>query len=435
MKVRLDLAYDGSAFYGWARQPELRSVQETLQTAMQTVLRRPVKLTVAGRTDAGVHASGQVVSVDLDELPDLRRLNRVLPKDVVIIAATEVPEAFDARFAAIGRAYSYRVTDGTPDPLRRYDTVAWSRPLDVDLMAEAAQPLIGEHDFAAYCRKREGATTVRRLSRLELIRNGSVITAHLEADAFCHSMVRAIIGALLCVGDERRPVSLPLEVLEAGVRDPRVTVAPPHGLTLVRVDFPVGAAALAARQVASRRLRIPLRAATLDDVPAVLGLADEAVEWLVARGITDQWGTTAPSTLPEWHDRLVAAVSAGELRVAVSGTEVLGALQVGPAKPYVPVAEEPERYVRLLLTSRSRAPWVLGPELLRRVSEEASDAGIGLVRLDCFRSPDRKLISVYERAGFTATEEFAVGEWPGQVLERRVSRPAAGPDVFVGPAT
>ena len=420
MKVRLDLAYDGSAFFGWARQPEHRSVQETLETALATVLRRPVKLTVAGRTDAGVHASGQVVSLELDQLPDLRRLNGILPDDVVITAATEVPRTFDARYAATGRAYTYRLTDGIPEPLRRYDTVAWSRPLEVALMTRAAQPLLGEHDFAAYCRKREGATTVRRLSRLELVRDGSVITAHLEADAFCHSMVRAIIGALLCVGDGRRPVSLPRDVLEAGVRDPRVTVAPPHGLTLVRVDFPEGAAALAARQVASRRLRIPLRLATLSDVPAILALADEAVEWLVARGITDQWGTTAPSAGTEWPDRLLAGIGAGEIRVAVSGADVLGVLRVGPAPPYVPAALEPERYVRLLLTSRSRAPWGLGPELLQRVCEEAVASGVGLVRLDCYRSPDRKLISVYERSGFRATEEFTVGELPGQVLERRV---------------
>jgi len=257
VRVRLDVAYDGTDFRGWARQPGHRTVQAELEQALATVGRLPaVTVSVAGRTDAGVHATGQVVHADLPELPLLRALNGVLSRDVRVRALTVVPPAFDARFSATGRVYEYRTTDAVPDPLRRHDTVAWPRALDADLMTTAARALVGEHDFAAYCRRREGATTVRGLRRLETVRQGAVLTTYAEADAFCHSMVRALLGALLAVGDGRRPVGWPAAVLSRGVRDPRVTVAAAHGLTLVRVDYPEGEAALLARQRESRRVRV-----------------------------------------------------------------------------------------------------------------------------------------------------------------------------------
>lgn len=260
VRWRLDLSYDGTSFAGWARQPGQRTVEGVLAEALGLVLRLPApRVTVAGRTDAGVHATGQVAHVDLpagasyDGL--VRRLDGVLPEDVRVRAAAPAPDGFDARFAALSRCYRYRVTDAAPDPLRRHDTLAWPRPLDAPLMQAAAQGLVGEHDFAAYCRRREGATTVRRLLRLDVERSSpEVVVVTVEADAFCHNMVRALVGALLAVGDGRRPVHWPRHVLLAGVRDPEVTVAPAHGLTLVEVRYPPDAE-LAARAVTARARR------------------------------------------------------------------------------------------------------------------------------------------------------------------------------------
>jgi tRNA pseudouridine38-40 synthase len=245
VRLRLDLQYDGTDFVGWARQPGQRSVQECLELALAQVLRLPgpPRVTVAGRTDAGVHAVGQVAHVDLVSPPDVVRLHRrlmgVLPHDLVVAQVSVAPPGFDARFAATGRHYRYRVADGVLDPLRRHDTVAWKRPLDAADMAAAAKGLVGQHDFAAYCRRREGATTIRTLLSLAVEREADdVITIRTHADAFCHNQVRSMVGALLAVGDQRRPVDWPATVLRAAVRDPAVTVAPPHGLTLVRVDYP-----------------------------------------------------------------------------------------------------------------------------------------------------------------------------------------------------
>jgi tRNA pseudouridine38-40 synthase len=263
VRLRLDIAYDGTEFSGWARQPGLRTVEETLARAVWTALRLPGQpsLTVAGRTDAGVHATGQVAHVDLPGPADLtqlvRRLGGLLPADVVVRRITVAAEGFDARFSAAGRRYRYRVTDLPPDPLRRRDTVAWPRPLDAPAMDEAAGGLIGEHDFAAYCRPREGATTIRTLRRLQVEREpDGVVVATVEADAFCHNQVRAMMGALLAVGEGRRPSSWPGEVLRAGVRDSAVTVAPAHGLTLVHVDYPP-ADQLAAQAAQTRQVRRP----------------------------------------------------------------------------------------------------------------------------------------------------------------------------------
>jgi tRNA pseudouridine38-40 synthase len=261
IRLRLDLAYDGTEFSGWARQPDRRTVQGVVEDALTTVLRldQPAALTVAGRTDAGVHATGQVAHLDVAEPPDdlagvLRRLNGVLPEDIRIGRLSLAAAGFDARFAALGRHYLYRVTDATPDPLQRRDTLAWPRPLDADAMHRAAQGLVGEHDFAAYCKPREGATTIRTLRELTVSRVEDIVTITGNADAFCHNQVRSMVGALLAVGEGRRPADWPAAVLAAAERDSRVTVAPPHGLTLVAVDYPPDDQ-LAARVEAARRRR------------------------------------------------------------------------------------------------------------------------------------------------------------------------------------
>lgn len=260
--MRFDLGYDGTEFSGWARQPSRRTVCGVLEDTMSMVLREDVSLTVAGRTDAGVHASGQVAhadlppTVDVDALP--KRLARVLPADVRVFAVRVVPGAFDARFSALRRHYEYRVSDAAfgAHPLRRLDTLAWPRPLDVAAMNSAAELLLGEHDFCAFCKRREGATTIRELQRLELVRSAvdGVVTAFVSADAFCHSMVRSLIGALLAVGEGRKGIEWPGSLLSLQGRASGVTVAPAHGLCLVRVDFP-GDDELGARAEATRRVR------------------------------------------------------------------------------------------------------------------------------------------------------------------------------------
>jgi tRNA pseudouridine38-40 synthase len=251
VRIRLDVAYDGGAFRGWAAQPGLRTVEGDLSAAMATVLRLPtVELTCAGRTDAGVHARGQVVHVDLDDLPDgpvqgperlVRRLNGVLATDVRVRRAVEAPVGFDARFSAVWRRYAYRVVDdpAAVDPLARGHVLTWPRPLDVAALGEASVALLGMHDFASFCKQREGATTIRTLLDLAWARGADgVLEATVRADAFCHSMVRALVGCLLAVGEGRRPVSWPAEILSARQRDPAVTVAPAHGLTLEEVRYP-----------------------------------------------------------------------------------------------------------------------------------------------------------------------------------------------------
>lgn len=259
MRLRLDLAYDGGAFHGWATQPALRTVQGEIEAAVTTVLRldSPAVLTVAGRTDAGVHARGQVAHVDLDDVDPLiltRRLRRVLPDDIAIHDVTEAPDGFDARFSALERRYVYRLCDAVPDPLARRSVVTVRRPLDVDAMNAAAAHLLGEKDFASFCKKREGATTIRELRDLTTVRVHDRIETTVRADAFCHSMVRALMGALVAVGEGRHPPQWTGEILAGLVRDPRVKVMPAHGLTLEEVVYPADHL-LAARVVESRRRR------------------------------------------------------------------------------------------------------------------------------------------------------------------------------------
>jgi tRNA pseudouridine38-40 synthase len=267
VRVRLDLSYDGKDFHGWAKQAGgQRTVQGEIEDALRTVTRSSTtyELTVAGRTDAGVHARGQVAHVDLplevwgehrEKL--LKRLAGRLGRDVRVWSVAEAPEGFNARFSAIWRRYAYRVTDnpGGVDPLLRGHVLWHDRPLDADAMNAAAGKLVGEHDFAAYCKKREGATTIRTLQELSWRRGeDGILTATVKADAFCHNMVRSLVGALLFVGDGHRPVEWPAQVLAAGVRDSAVHVVRPHGLTLEEVGYPADAL-LAARSREARNIR------------------------------------------------------------------------------------------------------------------------------------------------------------------------------------
>ncbi|MFI1013636.1 tRNA pseudouridine(38-40) synthase TruA [Streptomyces sp. NPDC020965] len=270
VRVRLDLSYDGKDFSGWAKQAGgRRTVQGEIEDALRTVTRssRTYELTVAGRTDAGVHARGQVAHVDL---PDalwtehreklLKRLAGRLGRDVRIWRVAEAPAGFNARFSAVWRRYAYRVTDhpGGVDPLLRGHVLWHDWPLDVDAMNAAAERLLGEHDFAAYCKKREGATTIRTLQRLSWERDAAgVITGTVRADAFCHNMVRSLVGALLFVGDGHRPVEWPAKVLAAGVRDSAVHVVRPHGLTLEEVGYPADALLAARNREARNRRSLP----------------------------------------------------------------------------------------------------------------------------------------------------------------------------------
>jgi tRNA pseudouridine38-40 synthase len=260
------LSYDGSAFHGWATQPGQRTVQQAVEDALGRLLSMPAGpvLTVAGRTDAGVHARGQVAHVDVqasswERVGDaaLRRLGGLLPPDIRVRAIGPAPAGFDARFSALWRRYSYRVCDdlAAADPLRRHDTLWHRRPLDVGLMNEAAGACLGEHDFAAFCRRREAGTTIRALLRLGWERQEpGVAVATVVADAFCHNMVRALAGAMLSVGEGTKPPGWVAAVLAARVRDPAVRVAPPHPLCLEEVGYPAPGE-LAARARATRRVR------------------------------------------------------------------------------------------------------------------------------------------------------------------------------------
>jgi tRNA pseudouridine38-40 synthase len=272
VRLRIDLAYDGGDFHGWATQPGLRTVQGDVESALATVLRvDEVTLVCAGRTDTGVHARGQVVHLDLepavldavrgrDEGPPTdalaRRLNGLLPPDVRVRRVVAAPDGFDARFSPLWRRYAYRVTDGVPDPLTRHHVLDWPRRLDVDALNEASALLLGLHDFAAFCKQREGATTVRTLLDLDWVREGDLLTGTVRADAFCHHMVRSLVGCLLAIGEGRRPVAWAGEILAAAVRDPAVAVVAPHGLTLEEVRYPPDAD-LAARAATARVRRGP----------------------------------------------------------------------------------------------------------------------------------------------------------------------------------
>ncbi len=275
VRLRLDISYDGTEFAGWATQAGQRTVAGVLDEALSTVFRLPVAVRAAGRTDTGVHATGQVAHVDVpvealasaypraprpgqpEFLPLVRRLARFLPADVRVREIARAPKGFDARFAALRRHYVYRLSTAAygTDPQRARFVTAWPRPLDVDAMVAASGPLIGLHDFAAFCRHRDGATTIRDLQRLDWARDGDLVTAHISADAFCWNMVRSLIGALLAVGEHRRSPEWIAGLLGQSRRSSAFAAAPARGLTLVGVDYPPDDQ-LSARAVVTRDLRI-----------------------------------------------------------------------------------------------------------------------------------------------------------------------------------
>lgn len=265
-RIRLDIAYDGTDFTGWAKQPGLRTVQGVLEDALATLFARsgePPRLTVAGRTDVGVHAIGQVAHVDLslDQLAQLerrprgrgagaagveslaRRLNGIVGQaaDVQVLGARVAPVGFDARFSAVWRRYEYRIADASAlrDPRSRHHTLWFPAALDVDAMDAAARSLLGLHDFAAYCRPREGSTTIRTLQEFGWMRDSEgVLVAHVRADAFCHSMVRALVGACVAAGEGRFAPERAAGIRDEAQRGSEFIVLPARGLTLVEVGYP-----------------------------------------------------------------------------------------------------------------------------------------------------------------------------------------------------
>ncbi|MEO6944291.1 MAG: tRNA pseudouridine synthase A [Lacisediminihabitans sp.] len=311
MRLRLDISYDGSEFLGWAKQPALRTVQGELESALATVFGRhgtPPTLTVAGRTDAGVHATGQVAHVDLSSaqfasllrldrgrptrkgsaldaaardaaapetiargrvlrkasFPDgpaalARRLNGIagLDSDIHVSRVSLAPAGFDARFSALWRRYEYRVSDaaGPRNPLERNRTLWYPAELDVALMNEGAGSLIGLHDWASYCKPRDGATTIRTLQEFTWTRESDgVLIAHVKADAFCHSMVRSLVGATIAVGEGKLTPERLLWLREELTRSSEFKVVPAKGLTLVELGYPDDAD-LAARAEQTRARR------------------------------------------------------------------------------------------------------------------------------------------------------------------------------------
>lgn len=279
MRIRIELAYDGTDFAGWAMQPHLRTVQGCLEDALERVLRvDKARATVAGRTDSGVHARRQVVHVDIpvaawektpgrsDRSPAVAltdRMNRLVPRDIVVLSIAPAPAGFDARFSALTRGYSYRISDqiSTRDPLRRA-SVLWNRSeLDVLAMNRAAGQLTGLHDFAAFCKPRPRATTIRHLFDFGWRRetagpDSGLVVGWVRSDAFCHNMVRSLVGACLAVGLGKHSEDWPLELLDGQRRDPNIAVAPAHGLTLESVVYPADG------ELASRADRIRARRTT-----------------------------------------------------------------------------------------------------------------------------------------------------------------------------
>lgn len=258
VRLRLDLAYDGTDFHGWAKQKGgLRTVQQTVEEQLSMVLRHPVELTVAGRTDAGVHASGQVAhldttraalgqrSIDGDPTKLVKRLAKLLPADVRVHACTEVPADFDARFSALRRRYVYRITTHPRGalPTRARDTATWFKPVDLELMQAAADQLVGLNDFVAFCKAKPHATTIRELLAFEwkdvsTPAEPQLYEVHVTADAFCWSMVRSLVGCCLRVGEGSRGVDFAAHMLREESRSSEIPLADAQGLSLVGVDYP-----------------------------------------------------------------------------------------------------------------------------------------------------------------------------------------------------
>ena len=244
-RLRVDLTYDGSDFSGWAKQPGLRTVQEEFETALATLTRSEVFTIVAGRTDAGVHAKHQVLHVDLPENIEVEnlafRLNQLLKKDVRVLAAIWAPPNFHARFGPVSRSYEYKIIDGgkVTAPLDRHDSAEWFRELDLDLMNQACNLLIGEHDFFAFCKHRPGTSTIKKLLKFNWYRDkNGVVIGEISANSFGYNMVRNLVGAAVCVGEGRFKPEWLLKTLQDKVRISDSYVFPAKGLSLTKVEFP-----------------------------------------------------------------------------------------------------------------------------------------------------------------------------------------------------
>jgi len=249
-RLRIDSAYDGTNFFGWGAQPDRRTLQDLIEEAISRISRTDTESIVAGRTDAGVHATGQVIHVDVPDAMfegelnyiDFRyKLNRILDEDVRIMNITDAPAGFHARFSALRRHYVYKILDNNDviTPLSRFDVASWYRPLDAARMNEASKLVLGHHDFAAFCKFRQGSTTIRTLEKYEWRRDSDgLLVADVVADAFCYSMVRNLVGAVVCVADGRKDPSWMSELLANKERVSDSLVFPARGLTLVQVDYP-----------------------------------------------------------------------------------------------------------------------------------------------------------------------------------------------------
>lgn len=250
-RARITLSYDGTDFFGWGKQSDKRTIQGELESALSTLYKGKIDTVVAGRTDAGVHATAQVCHVDIPdrdfgfEISDLAyRLNRILSDEIRIKSVERVIGDFHARFGALRRHYIYKIKDGNGfiEPVKRLDIAPWYRDLDIDLMNQAAKTLLGEHDFFSYAKYRENSTTIRDLQRFDFERDTEgVIIAHVSADAFCYNMVRSLIGTMVYIGEGRFPISWAREILERRERPSDSLVFPAKGLTFFGVDYPAEA--------------------------------------------------------------------------------------------------------------------------------------------------------------------------------------------------
>ena len=244
-RLRVDLTYEGTNFSGWAKQPNERTVQEEVEKALGTITQTKVATIVAGRTDAGVHAKHQVIHTDLPTQTDINnlsfRLNQILDADIRVLTAQWAPDNFHARFTAISRTYQYKIIDGgkVTAPLDRHDSTEWCRPLDIELMNSGSKLLLGVHDFFAFCKFREGGSTIKNLLKFNWYRDEKdVVICEISADSFRYNMVRNLVGAAVCVGEGRFKPEWMFDTLKNKERIPDSYVFPAKGLTLISVQYP-----------------------------------------------------------------------------------------------------------------------------------------------------------------------------------------------------
>ena len=244
-RLRVDLTYQGTNFSGWAKQPNERTVQEEVEKALSMITQTKVATIVAGRTDAGVHAKHQVIHTDLPTQTDINnlafRLNQILDADIRVLTAQWAPDNFHARFTAISRTYQYKIIDAgkVTAPLDRHDSTEWFRPLDIELMNSGSKLLLGVHDFFAFCKFREGGSTIKNLLTFNWHRDEKdVVICEISADSFRYNMVRNLVGAAVCVGEGRFKPEWMLKTLQDKVRISDSYVFPAKGLTLISIEYP-----------------------------------------------------------------------------------------------------------------------------------------------------------------------------------------------------